>query len=399
MRVAIDLTPLVHTPTGVDVYLKELLIHLGRIDRTNDYRVFTNYEDRKVFDNALPPNFTIAARSLRPRIARLLFQQGWLPLAARTCDVVHSPSFLMPAYRGRQKHVLTVHDMTFFSLPKVHTRLRRSRIFRRVILRSIERTHRVIVPSAVTKADILRLLPRLDPGRVQVIPYGIADDFQPSQAEDVKETAARLHLPARYILHVGTIEPRKNLAQLLEAYRHILRTAPIAEDLVLAGRLGWDYQPLLRMIQAPDLRQRVHLIGYVDRGDLPRVYAGARLFVCPSLYEGFGFPPLEAMACGVPTIASLSSSLTENLRDAAELVPLGDVPALAAAMTRLLLDDRLRAHARERGRKRAAEFRWEQTARATLRCYEELAALANVPRTVTGARDKSGTGPRRPQTH
>jgi glycosyltransferase involved in cell wall biosynthesis len=280
----------------------------------------------------------------------------------------------MPAYRGRQKHVLTVQDMTFFSLPDVHTRLRRSRLFRQAILQSIERADRVIVPSVVTKADILGLLPQLDADRVRVIPHGVTENFHPRQAADVKETAARLRLPSRYILHVGTIEPRKNLSHLLEAYRHLLRAGPIAEDLVLAGRLGWDYEPIMQMMEAPDLRERVHFIGYVDRDDLPRLYAGARLFVYLSLHEGFGFPPLEAMACGVPTIASLSSSLTENLRGAAELVPLADVQVLTAAMTRLLRDEELRANARERGLARAAQFRWEQTARETLQCYEELAA-------------------------
>jgi glycosyltransferase involved in cell wall biosynthesis len=374
VRVAVDLTSLLPTLTGVDVYLKELLIHLGRIDRDNAYWIFTNYEDRRVFENLLPQNFRIIARCLRPRIARLLFQQGLLPVAARTCDVVHSPSFLMPAYRGRQKHVLTVHDMTFFSLPDVHTRLRRSLPFRLAILRSIERADRVIAPSAATRAAILGVLPRLDPDRIRVIPHGVAQDFHPRQPDEVKETAARLRLPSRYILHVGTIEPRKNLSHLLEAYRSLLQTGTVAEDLVLAGRLGWDYKPLLRLLEAPELRERVHFIGYVQRDDLPGLYAGARLFVCPSLQEGFGFPALEAMASGVPTIASLSSSLAENLHDAAELVPLADVQVLAAAMKRLLFDDELRAHARERGLARAAEFSWEQTARATLQCYQELAA-------------------------
>src|SRR5579871_173546 len=374
MRVAIDLTALLPTPTGVDVYLRELFLHLGRIDGTNDYLVFTNYEDRRLFVNALPPNFRIVAQCLRPRAVRLLFQQAWLPVAARSCDLLHSPSFLMPAWRGRQKHVLSVHDMTFFLLPHVHTRLRRSRVFQRAVHGSIERTHCVLAPSAGTKADILGLLPQLDPDRVRVIPYGVADDFHPRLPREIEETARRLRLPSNYILHVGTIEPRKNLAHLLEAYRLLLRAGPVAEDLVLAGRLGWDYQPLLRMMEAPDLRERVHRIGYVDRGDLPRLYAGARLFVCPSMHEGFGFPPLEAMACGVPVIASLSSSLAENLRGAAELVPLADVPSMAAAMSRLLRDDGLRKRARELGLARAAEFRWEQTARATLRCYEELAS-------------------------
>ena len=374
MRVAVDLTSLLPTPTGVDVYLRELVLHLGRIDRISDYTVFLNYEDRRIFEDALPPNFKTVARCLRLRPARLLFQQVWLPAATRACDVVHSPSFLRPAYRGRQKHVLTVQDMSFFSMPDVHTRLRRSGVFRQAILRSIERADRIIVPSAATKADIFGFLPSLNADRVRVIPHGVARDFRPQSAAEVQETATRLRLPSRYILHVGTIEPRKNLLHLLEGYRQLLLTGPVAEDLVLAGRLGWEYEPLLRMIEAAGFRERVHLIGYVDRGDLPGLYAGAQLFVYPSLQEGFGFPPLEAMACGVPTIASLSSSLTENLNGAAELVPPTDVHALAAAMARLLRDEELRAHVTAKGLARAAEFRWEQAATATLDCYEELAS-------------------------
>ncbi|MGH3056490.1 MAG: hypothetical protein ACRDL7_16065, partial [Gaiellaceae bacterium] len=110
MRVAVDLTALLPIRTGVDVYLRELVIHLGRIDQNNDYTVFINYEDDRVFEDALPPNFRTLRRCVRPRLVRLLFQQVWLPAATRACDVVHSPSFLMPAYRGRQKHVLTVQD-------------------------------------------------------------------------------------------------------------------------------------------------------------------------------------------------------------------------------------------------------------------------------------------------
>ncbi len=378
MRIAFDLTALLPTATGVDVYLAQLLLHLGRVDHSNEYLVFTNFEDRHVFENALPANFRLAARCVRSRLVRLFFQQLWVPAATRNFDVVHSPSFLMPAYRGRQKHVLTVQDMTFFLLPAFHTRLRRSSLFRNAILRSIERANRVIVPSIATKADIQRLLPRFDPERIRVIPHGIAEDFRPMPEPELGETATRLRLPARYILHVGTIEPRKNLMHLLEAYRQLLRTGSVAEDLVLAGRLGWDYQPLLDALDSAELRGRVHYIGYVDRRDLPSLYAGARLFVCPSVQEGFGFPPLEAMACGVPTIATQSSSLTENLRDAAVLVPLADVEALRAAMQRLLHDDEHRAGVRERGLARAAEFRWERTARETVRCYEELAGRKPV---------------------
>jgi alpha-1,3-rhamnosyl/mannosyltransferase len=181
-------------------------------------------------------------------------------------------------------------------------------------------------------------------------------------------------LPWPYILYVGTIEPRKNLPCLVESYRQLIAKGDIREHLILAGRQGWDYQALLAQVNSPALRGRVLLPGYVPQGDLPWLYAGARLFVYPSLQEGFGFPPLEAMACGVPTIASLSSSLAENLRGAAELVPPDDGEALTAAMRRLLEDEQLHAQYRTLGLARAAQFRWEETARQTLNCYKALAA-------------------------
>lgn len=144
------------------------------------------------------------------------------------------------------------------------------------------------------------------------------------------------------------------------------------EHLVLAGRLGWGYEDLLAQRATPALRARVHLLGYVSQEDLPLVYAGARLCVYPSLEEGFGFPPLEAMASGVPVVSSRSSSLAENLEGAGELVPPDDVAALAAAMRRLLDDEPLRAARVQAGLTRADAFRWTDTARATIACYREV---------------------------
>lgn len=147
----------------------------------------------------------------------------------------------------------------------------------------------------------------------------------------------------------------------------------IEEHLVLAGGLGWGYQDLLKQLESPELQGKVHLRGYVPQEELPWLYAGAKMFVYPSLQEGFGFPPLEAMACGIPTISSLSSSLAENLQGAAELVPPEDIEALTDAMRRLLQDESLRAKRREQGLERAAKFRWEKTARQTVNCYVTVA--------------------------
>ncbi|HEX6436436.1 MAG TPA: glycosyltransferase family 1 protein, partial [Candidatus Binatia bacterium] len=261
-----------------------------------------------------------------------------------------------------------------FSLPECHIPLRRSALYRRVILTSIRRAHLVSVPSQFTRQAILEFLPDIPPERIHVIPAGVGEEFHPQAANDIQSAKSRLQLNWPYILYVGTIEPRKNLQRLVESYQRLIAKGGVREHLVLAGRLGWDYKALLEQINAPALRDRVHLPGYITQGDLPLLYAGARLFVYPSLQEGFGFPPLEAMACGVPTVASLSSSLAENLRDAAELVPADDTEALTVAMGRLLHDSQLHAKRRTQGLARAAQFRWQETARQTLNCYQALAA-------------------------
>jgi alpha-1,3-rhamnosyl/mannosyltransferase len=377
MHVAIDLTALLAEATGVDNYILRLVMHLSRIDHANDYTLFVNYEDRARFRDWLPRNFTLMPCSARLRSVRLLFQQLGLPMAARLSgiEVIHSPSFFMPLYRGRQRHLLTIHDMTSFSLPECHSPLRRSAPYCRAVLASIRHADLVSVPSRYTQQAILNLLPEVSRERIQVIPLGVGEEFQPRAPDDVQCARARLQLRWPYILYVGTIEPRKNLQCLVASYQQLIAKGDICEHLVLAGRLGWDYQALLAQVNAPALRGRVHLLGYIPQCDLPWLYAGARLFVYPSLQEGFGLPPLEAMACGVPTIASLSSALADNLRGAAELVPPDDGAALTAAMKRLLQDAQLHAQYRTQGLARAAQFRWEETARHTLNCYKTLAAL------------------------
>jgi len=376
LHIGIDLTALLPEATGVDNYLISLTTSLSRIDQTNRYTVFVNHEDLDLFRGLKSKNFRVFSSSLRPRPVRLLSQQVGLPVAARFLgiEVIHSPSFIMPVYRGKQRHLLTIHDMTSFSLPECHIPLRRSVLYRQAILTSIRRAHLVTVPSQFTRQAILDFMPDIRSERIHVIPAGVGEEFHLQAANDVQRATSRLKLNWPYILYVGTIEPRKNLQRLVESYERLIAKGGVREHLVLAGRLGWDYEGILEQINSPSLRDKVHLPGYISQGDLPLLYAGARLFVYPSLEEGFGFPPLEAMACGVPTIASLSSSLAENLYGAAELVPPNDSEALTAAMARLLQDERVHAKYRILGLARAAQFRWEETARQTLNCYKALAA-------------------------
>lgn len=378
MRIAIDLTAFIPQMTGVDTYLKQLVASLAKVDRTNQYRIYHNHEDRRLFADNLPGNFSHRSLSARPRLLRLMSQQVILPVAASgwKADVVHSPSFIMPYLRGSARHVLTVHDMTSFSHPYCHIALRRSGLYRRVVLASLRRADVVVVPSQATRQAILEFLPDLQPDRIRMTVLGIGEEFRLCDPVSVREVVARLKLPQPYILYVGTLEPRKNLPALVESYRRLVEAGAIKERLVLAGKLGWGYEALLEQIRVPSLRGKVHLAGYVDQQDLPAVYAGARLFVYPSLHEGFGFPPLEAMACGVPVISTRSSSLAENLEGAAELVEPDDLAALADAMQRLLTDDRLRGKRQGQGLEQARQYRWEQTARETVKSYQAAMEMA-----------------------
>lgn len=375
LRVAIDLTALVPRRTGVDTYLLEFVNHLAKIDRENQYTLFVNVADRAGFDGTLGANMSVRALSGRSKALRLAFQQCVLPVASALAgfDVIHSPSFLLPLWRGRARHLLTVHDMTFFTRPALHNRLHRSRLFRQAVRMSIRRAHMVNVPSEAVRRDLLRLIPDVSGDRVRVTPWGIDSRFRVALQSEVRAEVARLGVPQPYILSLGTIEPRKNQLAILDAFRLLVASGDTRLHVVLAGGLGWNTRAVLDAAASPDLRERIHVLGYVPDKALPWLYRGASLFVYPSIDEGFGFPPLEAMACGVPVIASRGSSLEENLRGAAYLVSPGSSSELADAIRELLVDPVRRDSLVEAGRERAATFRWEDTARLLLSCYESLA--------------------------
>jgi glycosyltransferase involved in cell wall biosynthesis len=358
----------------VDTYLERLVGALAATDSRTRYTVFVNAEDRRRLAEPLPGNFEVLGRCLRPRPVRLLFQQLLLPAFSitRRLDVLHSPSFIMPMVRSRPRHLLTVYDMTFFSHPACHERLRRSAPYRRAIVLSLRRADLVTVPSESAAGAVLHYVPEVERSRLRVVPPGIGEEFRPAPAAEVDRVRARLGLDRPYLLYLGTIEPRKNLVRLVEAFSALAGGGQVEEDLVLAGKLGWGYEPVLEAIRRSGCGDRIRQVGYVARQDLPSLLSGASLFVYPSLAEGFGFPPLEAMACGVPTIAARSTSLEENLEGAAELVPADDGAALAAAILRVLRDEAVRSTLRRLGTERAARFRWERTAALTAECYREL---------------------------
>jgi glycosyltransferase involved in cell wall biosynthesis len=234
---------------------------------------------------------------------------------------------------------------------------------------SVRRARRVIAISASTKRDILRVLD-VSGDKVDVVPCGVDEDFRPLESRSQLDALrTRWHLPPRMLLFVGTLEPRKNLTTLLRSYA-LLKQRFDPPPLVLGGPKGWRCQEIFSLAEELGLENEVLFPGFIPREELPLWYNAASLFIYPSLYEGFGLPPLEAMACGIPVVASNTSALPEVVSDAGLLVEPIDAEGMAQAMQRVLSDGDLRDTLREKGLQRAKSFSWPRAARETARVYD-----------------------------
>lgn len=360
---------------GSGRYISELAHALVRVAGQHEIILFGNEDNWSL----LPDHGCLrvdCGRFTTSRPLRLPWEHTVLPVLARRyrLDVLHSPVFVAPIALPCAS-VVSILDMTWFLMPEMHTRVKGA-YFRGLIPPSVRRAARVIAISEATRQDVIRMLGA--PGeKVAVTHLGVdLATFQPAAAETTHEIAAKYGMRSPYLLYVGKIEPRKNLDALITAFDAIADEFP-GHQLALAGNPGWNYEHVLAAAAASGHSGRVHLAGFVQDADLPAVYAGATLFVYPSSYEGFGFPVLEAMACGAPVITSNVSSLPEVAGDAALMVDPKDAVALAGAMRRVLADEGLRGQMRTAGLAQAARFTWDRTARRTLQVYEEAYAAAH----------------------
>jgi glycosyltransferase involved in cell wall biosynthesis len=266
--------------------------------------------------------------------------------------------------------VVTVLDLSFLRFPEAFKTF--NRLYLGLMTRvSVRRASRVIAISESTRQDVIALL-GASPDRVHRVYCGVDSAFRPLPRAEVDAFRRRKSLPERFILNLGTIEPRKNVMRLVEAYASLVTSAPgeMADvPLVVAGGKGWLADPIYRRVQELGMHDRVRFVGYVPEADKQLWYNAATCFCYPSLYEGFGLPPLEAMACGVPVITADAASLPEVVGDAGLTVPPLDVGALAEALRRVLLDPALRADLAVRGRARALRFSWTEAARQTAQIY------------------------------
>ena len=279
-------------------------------------------------------------------------------------DVVHFPASVA-ASAGTVPMVVTVHDLCYRTHPEWFSHSR-ALYYRAFVGRGIHSAARIIADSRATAEDVMRFH-RIPESRIDVVPLGVDARFQPAGAEARERVRREYGLPEMYLLFVGTLEPRKNLSRVLEAWTLLGDTIP---DLVIAGRVGWKTDLERLVPEEGRMRRKLHCLGHVAQDLLPALYSEATAFVWPSLMEGFGLPPLEAMACGTPVITSNTSSMPEVVGDAAITVDPCDVHALAEAMRSVAEDEGLRLSLRETGRARAAIFTWERTAAMTRAAYE-----------------------------
>ena len=289
-------------------------------------------------------------------------------------SLFHATEHLLPSLRGIPT-ILTVHDLIYKRYPQYHL-LRNYLYLRTMMPMYCSRATAVVAVSEATRSDLLSLYPGLDAAKIVVIPEAAAPHFGPQPRERVDAVKRRYALPPRYLLSVGTIEPRKNLSRLLEACGPLFDDG-LVDGLVLVGNRGWLYEGFFRDLEASPWRSRAILPGYVEDEDLPAVYAGASIAVQASLYEGFGLPVLEAMACGCPVCASDTSSLPEVGGDAAQYFDPGDVASITECLRQVLINGALREEMGAKGVERASRYSWRHTAELTVDLYKRVIASAS----------------------
>ena len=388
MHIAIDYTTGIYPGAGVARYTRSLVWALARLDGENRYSLFYAARGlpRPTPETEQADELFAKHRNFRPVGVPLSVRQMFglwqrlrvpLPVDLFTgrCDIVHSPDFVSPPHRAGAD-VITVHDLSFLVVPEC-AEPKLAAFLGKTVPGAVRRADRIVAVSEQTKRDLVRLL-SVPEGRVKVAYNGVDPRFRPMHpaAEERERLRRKLNLPERFILHVGTLEPRKNLARLVEAYGQVAQRLgangqPVA--LVLAGRKGWLYEPIIEAAERANREGgNVVFVDFVYDDDLPLLYNMAEAFAYPSLYEGFGLPVAEALACGTPTLASNDGALVEVAGDAALVVDARSVEEIAAGLERLLTDDELRTRLAKAGPERAARFTWEAAAKTVLDAYREV---------------------------
>jgi len=373
MNIAFDSTtiPSGTKKGGVTNYIINLINGLAQIDTINRYVIFIKSEDISRL-HIQSDNFIIEKVLFNSKLLRLFWEQMIFPFLLRkhNVDLVHSPHYTIPFFLTRCRRVVTFHDMTFFIVPQMH-RLPKRVFFRKIIPASALHADALICVSRNTAKDVHSIL-NVNLDKTYVVPLGLDPKFRViKDSAKITEFKQKYKLSNDFILYLGTLEPRKNIDLLIQAYYETVKKSAIQHQLVIAGEKGWDYQKLFELVARLNISDQVIFTGFVPDDELSLLYNAADLFVYPSKYEGFGLPVLEAMACGTPVITSNVSSMPEIVKDAGILVN-PDVVELSKAIGDVLNDSKIKRDLIEKGISRAKCFTWQNTARMTLDIYQKV---------------------------
>jgi glycosyltransferase involved in cell wall biosynthesis len=359
---------------GPERYAFDLIDNLLKVDASSRYTFFVTPSARGALENLSRNRADLRTSLLN---SRWYYIPIGLPCSVwkHPVDLLHA-TFTFAPWCPPKRIVFTVHDVTATAHPEYFKPLAGMRV-RWLLERGLERATRILVPTETTRKELLEYYPATDEQRIRVIPYGVRQEFpQPaSSVEEVGEWARSLS--PHFILYVGRFHVRKNLEQLINAFARVNERFKGDVQLLLVGRDFWNRSRIMEAIAARGLEKRILCPGHVPDSALEWLYRRASIFAYPSLHEGFGFPPLEAMARGVPVLASNLSCMPEVLGDAAMLVDPFDPEAIAAGLVRLLEDRELREDLVRKGKDRAKQFTWERTARETLNVYREVLETEN----------------------
>jgi len=369
MRIGIDAHAIGSRTAGNETYIKNLLLALAEIDSENHYILFfTNREAAEPWAGRFK-NFSVHLLKPHSRYLRIPLS---LPLAAlRTgIDLLHVQYTAPPVCF--KPVVTTIHDISFEHLPQFYTAGGRF-LFKLAIGYTARRAARVITGSEYSRNDIITTY-GISPERVVVTPEGVSSQFTPVRESDrINAVRKKYGIEREYLLSVGSLQPRKNLVRLIQAYVSLRSSDDeFSHQLVIVGKKGWLYKDIFRAARSSQYVNDIIFTDYVAEEDLPALYSGAAIFIYPSIFEGFGLPVLEAMACGVPVITSNSSSLPEVVGEAALTVDPYDEEAIRQAIQRVVVDEKLRMKLSRRGLVQAQRFSWRKTAELTLSVYEEV---------------------------
>ncbi|MFB3897087.1 MAG: glycosyltransferase family 4 protein [bacterium] len=369
MRIGIDISCLAAPKTGVGLYTYHLIQALLAIDKTNQYYLFSAQPVH------LPDSVKTAATVITHshyKITTPFWEQIQLPrlLIKNQIEVFHTPNYITSIF-SYIPTVITVHDLSVFLFPQMHPVYRRWR-HRLLFPSSVKQANKIITVSEQTKLDLNHLF-SITKGKTVTIYNGLPVWFTQEGSLSVQN----LELPEPYILFVGTIEPRKNLQLMLQSFAQVKNLNHIPHKLVIIGGNGWGNNQIHTQLEQYGIQNEVIFTGHLEHNELPSIYQHASLLVFPSIYEGFGFPPLEAMACGIPVIASNISSIPEVVGDAGILLNLDKPQIWAETIYSVLSDQQLQQELRLKGINRAKQFSWGKTAQLTLTVYEQAAAKKN----------------------